>query len=267
MRLVRHQTLSTDFVMGLFKRLFGKSEPKPTAETPSPGRPRPGLASVDQLIAAWRKINTVDGPPWVLFENGTCVRLARPEADVFVQARALLREWGPVYPGTSAGDFNVVRAAEVPGWLVTCHHPDIITFVADYDLALLPGQDREPADLAIGLLGRSLRDRDARALGGIHIEDHRATGIASGDEAVRLWSRLARRAWQTRLEHSDWSRYAIPIEAVGYLTEDQARLPPRTLDEISMPPEVRAQVESLEGIVRKCGRLYLPGRRPKGRDL
>ena len=57
---------------------------------------------------------------------------------MFVQARALLREWGPVYPGTSAGNFNVVRAAEVPGWLVTCHHPDIITFVADYDLPGLP---------------------------------------------------------------------------------------------------------------------------------
>ncbi len=53
-------------------------------------------------------------------------------ADVFLQARELLREWGPVHPGSSAADFNIVRAAEVPGWLVTCHHPDIITFVADY---------------------------------------------------------------------------------------------------------------------------------------
>ena len=152
--------------MGFFKRLLGKSEPKLIAEKPSGGRSGSVLASADQLIAAWRRINLDDGPPWVLFEHGTCVRLAQPEADVFLQARKLLREWGPVYPGSAFADFDVMRAAEVPGWLVTCHHPDIITFVADFDLALSPGQNGESADLAIGLLGRSLRDRDAKTLGG-----------------------------------------------------------------------------------------------------
>ena len=244
--------------MGFFKRLFGKSVPKPAAGMPSTGHPGPAPASVDQLIAVWRKINPADGSPWVLFEHGTCVRLADPDADVFAQARALLREWGPVYPGTSAGDFNVERASGVPGWLVTCHHPDIITFVASSDPEQLPSQDSESVDLAIGLLGRSLRDRDARALGVIHIEDHRATGIASGVEAVRAWARLARRAWQARQERSDWGRYAIPVEGIAFLTEEQANLPPRSLDEISMPPEVRSQIEAMESVVRKSGRLPKP---------
>ena len=97
-----------------------------------------------------------------------------------------------------------------------------------------------------------------RLWGGIYIGDHRASGIVSENEAVRLWSRLAQRAWQARLEQSDWGRYAIPIEAIGFLTEEQARRPRRTLDEISMPPEVRAQTETLEDIVSKCGRLPGP---------
>jgi len=244
--------------MGFFKRLFKKSEPMSAAGTPATAHLGLGPSSVDQLIAVWRKINAADGPPWVLFEHGTCVRLARPDADVFAQARAQLREWGPVYPGTLAGDFNVERTSGVPGWLVTCHHPDIKTLVALSDNEQFPGQDSETSDFAIGLLGRSLRDRDARGLGVIHVEDHRATGIASGDEIVRAWAGLARRAWQARQKRSDWGRYAIAVEGIGFLTEEQAHFPPRSLDEISMPPKVRAQVESLESVVRKFGRLPQP---------
>jgi hypothetical protein len=122
----------------------------------------------------------------------------------------------------------------------------------------ISGQDSETADLAIGLLGRSMRDRDARALGVNHIEDHGATGSASGGEAVRVWAGLARRAWQARQERSEWGRYAIPVEGIGFLGEAQANFPPRSLDEISMPPEVRTQIESLESVVRKYGRLPQP---------
>jgi hypothetical protein len=126
------------------------------------------------------------------------------------------------------------------------------------DVELEPGRGSDASDLAIGLLGRSLRDRDARGLGVIHIEDNRPTARVTAAEAVRAWAKLAELASRARHERSDWIRYGIPIHRMGLLTEEQAVSPPRSLDDISMPPEVRAKVESLESLSHKSCRQIEP---------
>ena len=121
-----------------------------------------------KLIAAWR--DTISGPEksWVLFENGTCVILMEPEADLAAQATALLKEWGPVHAGSSFGDFGTIELEDGRGWVVTCHHNDILTFVG-------PDEVRHGAEeVAVGLYGRSKRGRDAEELRVLHVEDKRA---------------------------------------------------------------------------------------------
>ncbi|MEN8215562.1 MAG: hypothetical protein ABFS56_04150 [Pseudomonadota bacterium] len=121
----------------------------------------------DQLVAQWRNIIVGDDKSWVLFENGTCVILMEPETDLSAQAVELMKEWGPVHAGTSAGDFSTITLEDDSGWVVTSHHNDILTYVAPEE-----GGD-EPTDLSVGLLGRSKRNQDAESLAVIHIEDKR----------------------------------------------------------------------------------------------
>jgi hypothetical protein len=123
----------------------------------------------NDLVEIWRSIIQGDSKSWVLFEHGTCVILMQPEVDLAAQAKVLLAEWGPVQVGTDSADFNVIELENGSGWVVTCHHPDILTFVpADEDKA------DEPAEIMIGLMGRSVRDEDAKELKVIHIEDKRS---------------------------------------------------------------------------------------------
>jgi hypothetical protein len=79
---------------------------------------------------------------------------------------ALLKEWGPVVPGTPAGDFNVVALQEDPGWVVTSHHPDILTYVGRDEF----GEGEAPDDMVIGLIGRARRHQDAQELQIVHTE-------------------------------------------------------------------------------------------------
>lgn len=118
------------------------------------------------LIDTWRRIVVGEGKSWVLFEHGTCVIFTRPVQDLAAEATALLREWGPVVPGTPAGDFNVIALQNDPGWVVTSHHPDILTYVGTGEFE--PGA--EPDDMLVGLTGRAKRDQDAQELQVIHTE-------------------------------------------------------------------------------------------------
>jgi hypothetical protein len=128
--------------------------------------PAPVTSIASKLIDSWRRIIIGDRKSWVLFRHGTCVILMQPDSDLRSQAVELLREWGPVHAGSPAGDFSTVRLTEHPGWVVTCHHKDILTYVAPEEM---PSDQRN--DLAIGLFGRSKRDQDAAALDVIHVED------------------------------------------------------------------------------------------------
>ncbi|MFJ9559248.1 hypothetical protein ACIRQQ_04285 [Streptomyces fuscichromogenes] len=115
------------------------------------------------LIDAWRRLLTGSGKAWVVFEHGTCVVLEHPAGDIAEQAVGILREFGPMQVATAAGDFRVLELQQGEGWLVTSHHPDVVTFV--------PRDDPEdPSHLAVGILGRSRRDRDGTELRVVHTE-------------------------------------------------------------------------------------------------
>ncbi len=119
----------------------------------------------DELIAVWRALLINPNARWALFENGTCVVVTDDTAeDIAAYARDLLAEWGPVHAGTSSGDFNIVTLQDAPGWVVTCHHPDILTYVNPDDLA------EDWTELSVGLQGRSKRDHDAETLRIIHTQ-------------------------------------------------------------------------------------------------
>lgn len=117
-------------------------------------------------IETWRRLLD-PAKSWVLFAQGTCVILMEPADDLAQQATSLLREYGPVRAGTPAGDFNTIDLDDAPGWAVTGHHPDILTYV---DPSELESHD----DLTVGLFGRSKRDQDGHDLTVIHVEDKRA---------------------------------------------------------------------------------------------
>lgn len=119
----------------------------------------------------WRRIIKGENKSWVLFEQGTCVILIKPEEDLAEQAKILLKKWGKIFPGTSSADFQVIQLDNDLGWIVTCHHPDILNHV---ELETEVHQENAENNLIIGMIGRSCRDQDAQELQVIHIEDKRA---------------------------------------------------------------------------------------------
>jgi hypothetical protein len=128
----------------------------------------PGPVSAEPVVAVWRRIIVGAAKSWVLFKNGTCVILPEPEPDLAAQAIELMRRWGPVRPGSAAGDFSIIQLADAPGWVVTGHHGDILTYVAPDEV-----EADSSGDLMVGLIGRLKRDQDARELEVIHVEDKR----------------------------------------------------------------------------------------------
>ncbi|WP_432043953.1 hypothetical protein [Streptomyces cadmiisoli] len=124
------------------------------------------------LVDIWQRLLADPRKSWVLFEHGTCVVLSTPEGDLAEQATHILREFGPVHAGSSAGDFGVIDVQGADGWVVTGHHPDVLTYVA---LDEPSGQE----DFAVGLCGRSKRHQDGTDLHVVHVEDRQdSAGLA-----------------------------------------------------------------------------------------
>ncbi|NHI94756.1 MAG: hypothetical protein EAX96_19855 [Candidatus Lokiarchaeota archaeon] len=123
---------------------------------------------VKNIIETWRSIIITEDSSWVIFEHGTCIVFKSPDPPLNLKKEAidLLKKWGPVVPGTPSGDFNIISLEQQSGWVITCHHPDIINYVdrSEFDEFQLVGE------VNIGLLGRSKRDADAKSLKVIHIE-------------------------------------------------------------------------------------------------
>ena len=128
------------------------------------------MAETDPLVATWRQIIVGDEKSWVLFKHGTCVVLGEPGGDDLAgQAEAVLREFGPVRPGSPAADIGTIPLESAPGWVVTGHHPDVLTYVSPGEVS----QTDDNLNLAVGLTGRAKRDQDARDLTITHVEDKR----------------------------------------------------------------------------------------------
>ena len=120
----------------------------------------------NSLVETWRKINVGEGKSWVLFKHGTCVVIKNPTGDIKAQAIDIMKEWGKVTVATPSADFNVIGLRDDPGWVVTCHHPDILSYVSPDEFQ----GNSEPQEIVIGLLGRFKRGRDAEELEVVHVE-------------------------------------------------------------------------------------------------
>lgn len=119
-------------------------------------------------VTVWQRLLQHSSACWVLFEQGTCVVLPQPESDLRAQAVALLATWGSVHPGNASADFSVIEPEGEAGWVVTCHHPDILTYVGPDEFA-----GTTPPEVVVGLMGRSQREQDAADLQIMHVEDKR----------------------------------------------------------------------------------------------
>jgi hypothetical protein len=95
-----------------------------------------------------------------------------------------------VRAGSSFGDFSVASSERHPGWLVMCHHPNIITYVDPAEMGMDPPSSSDipllswarrayrrllargtSTDLAVGLIGRGKRGKDARTLKIVHVHE------------------------------------------------------------------------------------------------
>ena len=103
---------------------------------------------------------------WVLFENGTYIIFDDISTikDIKEEAIRVMKEFGPVYAGGSAGDFSVIHLNLTEGWLVSGHGYGMYTYVHPSEL-----DSESPNDLEIGLYGRSKRDSDGQNPEIIHI--------------------------------------------------------------------------------------------------
>lgn len=103
---------------------------------------------------------------WVLFKNGTYIIFddITTVKDVKDEALKLMKEFGPVFAGSSAGDFNTIHLHLTEGWLVSGHGYGMYTYVHPSEL-----DNKMPDDLEIGLYGRSKRNLDGQNPEIIHI--------------------------------------------------------------------------------------------------
>lgn len=117
------------------------------------------------LVHIYKQVVIDPHMSWVLFKNGTCVMLLKPDKDIRSQAIRTLKEHGPVVAGTPSGDFEVTKIPEINGWVVTGDYPGIMTYIS------LDEAGKRNTDVEIGLIGRTKREIDANTLEVVHVED------------------------------------------------------------------------------------------------
>jgi O-acetyl-ADP-ribose deacetylase (regulator of RNase III) len=118
---------------------------------------------VDRRVNIVRNAITNPGTPWVLFSHGTLVFMPGQSERLEDAAKQLLADWGPVQTGTPSGDFRVIGFDG--GFFVGCHHPDILTLVMPDDVS------EDPSDPEVGLFGRGNRERDAKTLSVVYVQE------------------------------------------------------------------------------------------------
>lgn len=96
---------------------------------------------------------------WVLFQNGSYIIFDNTDTikDIKEEAIKLMKEFGPVYLGTPAGDCGVTKLNKTEGWSISGHFYGMYTYVNPSEL-----NSSKPADDEIGIVGRSKRNLDGQ---------------------------------------------------------------------------------------------------------
>lgn len=126
------------------------------------------LIPADALIGYIRRIFKPALRPWGLFRHGTVVGPLAPSADLAEEARAVLRRYGSVRPGSPVGDFKIHWSTEEPplwpGWIVLSRDNQIVTYVGFEEMP------RGSKDVDVGLFARSKRHLDTVQMDVVHVE-------------------------------------------------------------------------------------------------
>lgn len=96
---------------------------------------------------------------WVLFKNGTYIIFddITKVKNINDEAIAMMKEFGPVFAGGPAGDFNTIHLTKTKGWIVSGHGYGMYTFVSPNEF-----ENTYPNDLEVGVFGRSKRNHDGK---------------------------------------------------------------------------------------------------------
>lgn len=107
---------------------------------------------------------------WVLFKNGTYIIFDHADTikDVHAEAIQQMKEFGPVFSGGPAGDFNTIHLTKTNGWIVAGHGYGMYTYVNPSEI-----DNKTPNDLEIGLFGRLKRDLDGKKPEIIYTNSHK----------------------------------------------------------------------------------------------
>ncbi|WP_228372210.1 hypothetical protein [Chryseobacterium gregarium] len=96
---------------------------------------------------------------WVIFKNGTYIIFddIKKVKNIKDEAISMMKEFGPVFAGGPAGDFNTIHLTKTEGWIVAGHGYGMYTYVSPSEM-----QNASANDLEVGLFGRSKRDLDGK---------------------------------------------------------------------------------------------------------
>ena len=122
------------------------------------------VAAPDVVAGILTEVFAESAAALVLFRHGTFVVVDTLPEDAVEQAIAIIAAHGPVMPGGPLGDFGTWQIPRDQGVLVTGAHPRMFTFVSPKQLS-----DPPPAMLAIGLFGRTMRQRDSEEQEIVHV--------------------------------------------------------------------------------------------------
>ena len=126
----------------------------------------------DELIYVWKMIYQGFDKPWVVFKYGTCVLLSNyVSGDIEQQAKEKLKKWGAVVAGTPSSKYGFHFLCEqgIPGCLISCHHPDISTYIDPTESSVEPSKKMEGIKKLLGEFGRQERHTDAQVLHVIYV--------------------------------------------------------------------------------------------------
>ena len=107
---------------------------------------------------------------WVVFSNGTYIILDDSlKDDPSNNALKIIKEFGPVYRGSPAGDMSITKLNNTPGWSVGGNYNGMYTYVHPDELVRYGMVDC--SDVDVGLYARAKRDKDSRDLKIIYINN------------------------------------------------------------------------------------------------
>lgn len=114
--------------------------------------------SSEKLIENVKKAINPKYKNWVLFSHGTYIIIEDSTiVDKKKYALEQIKEFGPVFTGSPAGDFSITKLNLADGWCVSGHGYGMYTYVHPSEL-----ENNNPNDIEIGIYGRKKRDMDSK---------------------------------------------------------------------------------------------------------